>query len=446
MAEGVVASPRASVKGAGAAGPPKVVISNGFCKFHLSIAAAEASKRGRLARFITGAYPTPFMRVLVRYTGLDRLAKVRRMIAREDEIPDELVSSLPQAEAFYHLFKLLQRSLPRVALWLNGFSFRLAARMSVRHVRRAAAEGARLYHYRAGYGHESVEEARRLGMFCLCDHSIVHPKLLQAVILQGGAPESLYAKGPIDSLWQEILRDIELCDQVLVNSDFVKATFLAQGWPAERVHVQYLGVDDAFLNAIPERSALNESQPLTILFAGGFGLRKGADLVIRALLGLDDVDWRMVIAGGVQADVESEAAEFAKHPRVRFAGFVSRPELARLMCEAEVFLFPSLAEGSARAVFEALACGCYVITTPNAGSIVQDGVHGALLPNGDVEAIREAIRKVAHDRSAAAEIGRRNRELVFSSYRQSGYGDGLAALYDRLLGVPAPQPAALAKQ
>ena len=47
------------------------------------------------------------------------------------------------------------------------------------------------------------------------------------------------------------------------------------------------------------------------------------------------------------------------------------------MSRAEVFVFPSLAEGSARVVAMAMAAGCYVITTPNSGSVVRDGAMGA---------------------------------------------------------------------
>jgi glycosyltransferase involved in cell wall biosynthesis len=102
------------------------------------------------------------------------------------------------------------------------------------------------------------------------------------------------------------------------------------------------------------------------------------------------------------------------------------------MTDAHVFVFPSLAEGSARVVFEALATACYVITTPNSGSIVEDGIHGALIPPGDVESIGGAIRRAAGDVARVAEIGRSNQLLIHSSYRQADYGTALVALYDSL--------------
>ena len=104
------------------------------------------------------------------------------------------------------------------------------------------------------------------------------------------------------------------------------------------------------------------------------------------------------------------------------------------MLEIPVFVFPSYAEGSARAVFEALACGCYVITTPNSGSIVEDGVHGALVPP-DPEAIAAAIENADVDRERLARIGNSNAVVVAERYRQADYGEGLERLYRRLSGA-----------
>jgi glycosyltransferase involved in cell wall biosynthesis len=180
----------------------------------------------------------------------------------------------------------------------------------------------------------------------------------------------------------------------------------------------------------PPRSP--EPDRCRLLFAGRLERRKGADVLVEALSGLDAVAWRLVIAGPVMRDVALEHAEFLADPRVTVLGTISRPSLAREMEAAPVFVFPSYAEGSARAVFEALACRCYVITTPNSGTIVQDGVHGALIPPGDATALAEAIVDAARDPDRTAAIGNRNGDVVRERYRQSHYGNALIDLYDEL--------------
>ena len=75
----------------------------------------------------------------------------------------------------------------------------------------------------------------------------------------------------------------------------------------------------------------------------------------------------------------------------------SREDLRERYRAADVFVFPSLAEGSARVIFEAMACGCAIITTPNAGSVVRDGENGLLIPTSDGKALGIAIDRLIKD-------------------------------------------------
>jgi glycosyltransferase involved in cell wall biosynthesis len=119
---------------------------------------------------------------------------------------------------------------------------------------------------------------------------------------------------------------------------------------------------------------------------------------------------------------------------VTVSGFLPRLQLAERMSKAEVFIFPSLAEGSARVIFMAMACGCYVITTPNSGSIVKDGINGSITPAGDVNKLEKSIRQtLMTDRSEIARIGNGNSELIRSSYTQDQYGEKIFKVYERLL-------------
>jgi glycosyltransferase involved in cell wall biosynthesis len=179
---------------------------------------------------------------------------------------------------------------------------------------------------------------------------------------------------------------------------------------------------------VPRRSV--PSGPLPLLFASVLSRRKGAETLIEALeLVGSRIDWDLVVAGPVEPDIAAKHRSFFEDPRVVVLGSLARPEFKAQLIARRVFAFPTNAEGSARAVWEALACGCYVITTPNAGSIVEDGVHGALVPPGDAESLAEAIVAADSDRERIAGIGNRNAKLIASSYRQSAYGDALSRIY-----------------
>lgn len=411
-----------------------VIISNGFNKFHLSVAAAEADRRGLLSLFVTGAYPTPVVRRFISLFSRARSGKIGRLWARGEVVEDERVRAQWLAEVIYALRIPCHRlGLHELSNLVTVRSFREYGAAVARIFRREGLEG-RIYHYRAGFGGDSVAVAKMRGMITLCDHSAVHPSVMQLLVENNGCLPQGGREKSINPFWRHIWEDINQADYILVNSDFVKETFLSQGENPARVHVIYLGVDNQFLNAVPASVRAEKDAPLQLLFAGAFSQSKGACVLIEALCKLRDVPWRLKIAGPLASDMQPRYADFFADERVAWLGNLQRDQLAREMARAELFVFPSLAEGSARVVFEALAAGCCVITTPNAGSIVVDRVHGRLVPPGNAKALALAIREAADERDWLWEVGIRNAQLIRERYRQAHYGDQLAKLYDQLLG------------
>lgn len=414
----------------------RVVISNGFNRFQLAVAAAEAHKRGMLGLFLTGAYPTPMARIFISAAGLVRQHRFARLLDRGEEIPDHLVHSFFFAEGIHHANKFL----PNVAAFrklraaLDVLSLRVYGWFAFRLIKHKA--NIKVYHYRAGFGGSSVAYAKSIGITALCEHSIAHPSVLEYLVQNEGLLPLKGVVAEMSDFWHYVLRDIEQADAVLVNSEFVKETFLHQGWKPEDVHAIYRGVDDRFLDTIPPRrpEALPDpAEPLRLLFAGSLEQRKGAEELLGALTILEQAfPWSLEIAGSIDPAVALRFHYVLNDPRVRHLGTLSRTSLAARMAAAEIFVFCSRAEGSARVIFEALAAGCYVITTPNSGSIVEDGVHGAVVPPGDSGAVVAALRGAFSDRNHVREVGNRNAELIRDRYRQEHYGDALEKLYGQL--------------
>jgi glycosyltransferase involved in cell wall biosynthesis len=414
-----------------------VAVSNGFHKMHLATAAREANDRGFLSLLVTGAYPTPAFRRLLGALRVPKAARLRHVEQRDEDIPLERVQALFLPELLEQLARALARApfLGRLSERLAVATFRLYGRMAARAL--ARAQGARIFHFRAGFGGSSIDRARSLGMLTLCDQAAVHPRLLGPLIEgRGRMPDpDAPLPPPADEISRAALEDLDRSDAVVVCSEFVRDTFVRAGWSREQVHVAPLAIDENFLSSgqapTPRRTA--PSGPLPLLYASVLSRPKGAETLIDAMqLVGDRIEWELVVAGPVEPAIAGAHRAFFADPRVRALGRLPRSGIKAQMIARSVFVFPSYAEGSARAVFEALACGCYVITTPNAGSIVEDGVNGALVPPGDAEALAEAIVAADTERERIAEIGNRNAELIVTSHRQSAYGDALARVYARL--------------
>ncbi len=408
---------------------PDIAIANGFDRFHLMTAAAEVERHGRLACCFAGFYPSATWRARLDGLGLTRHPRINRLLDRAVALPDQRVRSWPATEAG-----------GLIGSALLGQRAMLAARHA--YARRVAAalpgSGARLFHYRSGFGHRAVRAAQAAGMVTLCDHSIAFPGTLEHLVRHGGRLPPPGQRPPRDTLWADVQQDFSGADAILVCSEFVRTTFVEQGWDPAQIEVAYLGIDDGFLAILDQLPARQPAPPgpLRLLFAGAIGQRKGIDSLVAALAGLDDLDWTLDLVGACDAEMAARHGRFFADPRVRQHGVLCRRDLARQLLAADLFLFPSLAEGSARVIFEALACGCYVVTTPNAGSIVQDQVHGALVPPGEAGAIQAALRAAAADRTRLAVIGAQNAVTVRWEWRQQHYGERLIAVYDRLLALP----------
>ena len=413
-----------------------VVISNGFKNFHMVMAGAEADSRKNLTMYIAGAYPTQKILNSVLMRMLSRFFNMSRFLARKESINDQLVRSkwLPEVLQMLSLKMANYKYLVRVADFIHVLSFKWYAHLAVKDIREAHDLGARIYHYRAGFGHRSAKVAKELGMVTLCDHSIVHPASLQYMIDNGGEMPSVNTKTVIDYFWKTVLDDFQWADAILVNSEFVKSTFISQGLSGNDVHVAYLGVDTPFLKHIaPVAKKEQDHQVVGLMFAGLFGERKGADILIESLLNLTDISWRLDIAGSVSPYVKRKYSDFLNDSRVNLLGTLSRDKLAEKMMESDVFVFPSLAEGSARVIFEAMACGCYVITTPNSGSIVETGIHGELVSTADSIGLSGAIIFAANNIQTIRDIGNKNAQLIQDKYLQKYYGDTLDLLYKNLV-------------
>jgi len=105
---------------------------------------------------------------------------------------------------------------------------------------------------------------------------------------------------------------------------------------------------------------------------------------------------------------------------VELTGPVSRAAMREHFAWADVFLLPSLCEGSAVSVYEALSAGLPVVCTPSTGSVVVDGVDGYIVPTRDVGAIVDRLQRLHRDRDLMAAMSQSAASRL-SSYSFASY-------------------------
>jgi glycosyltransferase involved in cell wall biosynthesis len=139
-----------------------------------------------------------------------------------------------------------------------------------------------------------------------------------------------------------------------------------------------------------------EEDKLKILFVGEVGIRKGIPYLLKALRKISPHKFEMRIVGSLEIHPH-KVQEYSDI--CTFLGRLDKRGLAEQYQWANLFVFPSLAEGSAGVVNEALAFGLPVITTQSSGSNVRDGIEGRIVTEGSVEELVACIEKYFEQRS-----------------------------------------------
>jgi glycosyltransferase involved in cell wall biosynthesis len=97
--------------------------------------------------------------------------------------------------------------------------------------------------------------------------------------------------------------------------------------------------------------------------------------------------------------------------RVRFLGH--RNDVPDLLAAADLLALPSLNEGAAGVVIEAMALGVPVVASdlPSLREVTEDGTSGLLVPVASPDALARAIERLLDDQPLARVLGTRGREI-----------------------------------
>ncbi|MBB4070351.1 glycosyltransferase involved in cell wall biosynthesis [Salinibacter ruber] len=197
-------------------------------------------------------------------------------------------------------------------------------------------------------------------------------------------------------------RELELADYVLVNSSFTKRTLTDAGTDPEKILVVPLGCPEV------EPKPQAESDRVTFLNAGTQSLRKGLHLLYQA--------WEQLAPDADAAALQligkmtlPESLRQGLPGAVHIQGSIPHNDLMDRYCKASVFVLPSLADGFAMVVTEAMSRGLPVITTENTGAadLITHGENGFVLPANDVEALVHQMKWCIENKHRLPEIGRR---------------------------------------
>lgn len=219
-----------------------------------------------------------------------------------------------------------------------------------------------------------------------------------------------------------------------LTTDAKKTNVEVVGLDPNRVDVIPRGVPIPDLSApIPNRTELQlpGDVPL-ILNVGRQTAQKGHADLVRAFAAVRLGSGAHLVILGREGDgtqtLESSIESEGVAPDVSVFPYTGRPYA--YYRSADVFVFSSFMEGLGTAVLEAMACGVPVAAydIPPVREISSDGRFARLVPNGDIDALADAISDILGSPSAAREMALAAREHVEANYSLDGVSRRLEAL------------------
>jgi glycosyltransferase involved in cell wall biosynthesis len=258
---------------------------------------------------------------------------------------------------------------------------------------------------------ESLQAARRRGMRTVLDVVNTHVDDFRAHVDRESRKFGL--KGNIGpGMYQRILTEYRTADVVRVMSERAKRTFLARGFPEEKLVVASPPMD---LGEFPQ--ATFPQDVFRVSFVGLIEPWKGFHYLLEAWDALKLKDAELVLWGGSGSRA---ATHMLQDFQARHASLQVRPVEVRRVGYGEVYgktsvlVHPSLADGFSYAVVEAMACGVPVIVTDNTGAadLVEDGVNGYVVPTADARAIAERLEHLHRHPELLPRMGQQAREAV----------------------------------
>jgi glycosyltransferase involved in cell wall biosynthesis len=190
------------------------------------------------------------------------------------------------------------------------------------------------------------------------------------------------------------VESVAVADYICTSSTFVRQSYLKRGFDPQRLLLCPYPVDLSLYQPAPEARPAN--RPLTILQTGGLSLRKGTPYLLEAfrLIRKEVPDAVLRVQRNIRNDVVHVLRRNADLP-LEWSGYLDFASHVRRFQTSDLLLFPSVEDGFAQVVAEALACGLPVITTPNTGAsdLIRPGENGEVVPICDAKALAGAALK-----------------------------------------------------
>ena len=208
------------------------------------------------------------------------------------------------------------------------------------------------------------------------------------------------------------------CDCEVVKKEIIRLS----GCSTEKIVVFPWGIDLKTFR--PEssgrlRKELGWEDKKVLICTRNFDIRahgvKYFILAVPAILGkCPDVRVILAGAGPLEHEYREMVSELGLDNVVHFAGLVNEKTMTSYLNCADIYITPSLSDGTSASLLEAMACGLPVVVSdaPAYFEWVEDGVNGYIVRHKDSVALAERLIQLLNDPILMREMGERNLQIA----------------------------------
>ena len=394
---------------------PKINIAIGG-KWHFYDIVAAAYEMDSLNTFYTTLYIKN--KVLLKSQIGQKLNLKNRF---SSYFPSTYVKTYPFAE-------LYPKFLKRVGKINEGEALRMRCEMFDEWVNKNITPCS-IFHSQDGFCLQTAIKMKKQGAFFVLDRGIISASYLKELSIKEYGKYGIkkeYADCYImDRCHQEHL----LADCILVPTNTVKQSLISEGIPSQKIEIIPYGVDLDFFKNVGENRILKDG--FKILFVGEIGFRKGCHYLLDAWKQLNLKNAELILIGHVEKEFKTYLNQYTG-ANFRIISYIAQNELKEYYKNASLFILPSLAEGSARVIYEAMACGLPVIYTEMSGSIARNEIDGYEIPAFSTDAICEKISYLYNHKDLCIEMGKQGKIWV-QNYSKERYRANIQQVYKKIL-------------
>jgi glycosyltransferase involved in cell wall biosynthesis len=264
-------------------------------------------------------------------------------------------------------------------------------------------------------------------------HALALAKQVRAKTLFFGW-QNIYRRYPPPFSWGEqwVLRSV---DYALVGTDSAGEVFRKKGYAGKMATIPQFGTDPELFKPCPVRP----ERPFTIGYFGRLVEEKGVRLLLDAVAKLPGEPHLRFVGGGPLREVLQQQAE-ALHiaDRVTFVRQIASTDMPPRYHALDVLVLPSLTrrnwkEQFGRVLVEAMASGIPVIGSDSGAIPDVIGEGGLVVPEGDVNALADALLRLMNRPDEAAALGQKGRARMLAHFTHESVADATVRVYRELM-------------